>query len=84
MPPMLAVAMILATRGVSIDPGSLDAWLTQNGGYQGGCNIYWGSVDAFGKTQFVGIQTASEGDICNGLGAGHGAYFRVFFVHLMG
>ena len=33
--------MILATKGVSQNPGSLDAWLTQNGGYANGCDIYW-------------------------------------------
>ena len=33
---MTSTAMILATRGVSIDPGSLDEWLSYNGGYYDG------------------------------------------------
>jgi hypothetical protein len=76
-----SVAMMLASRGVAIDPGSLDSWLTQHGGYSGGCNIAWGAVNAFGRATFIAIQTVNEGDICNGLGQGHGAYFgRGLFV----
>jgi hypothetical protein len=31
--------MILRTRGVATNPGALDTWLTNNGGYEGGCDI---------------------------------------------
>ena len=68
---MSSVAMILATKGTGHNPSSLDSWLTQNGGYANGCDIYWGRVDAFGKTSFQGVQRANEQEICNGLAAGN-------------
>jgi hypothetical protein len=74
---MSSVAMILATKGTGHNPSSLDSWLTQNGGYADGCNIYWGSVNAFGVTSFQGIETASETEICNGIAAGHGIVANV-------
>lgn len=74
---MSSVAMILATKGTGHNPSTLDSWLTSNGGYANGCNIYWGSVDAFGVTSFQGKQTASESEICNGLAAGHGIVANV-------
>ena len=74
---MSSVAMILQTKGASNDPGSLNSWLQNNGGYANGCDIYWGSVDAFGVTSFQGIEQASESEICNGLSAGHGIVANV-------
>ncbi len=74
---MTSVAMMLKTKGVNVDPSSLDAWLTNNGGYAGGCNIYWAKVDAFGATTFMGIEQANESEICNGLNAGHGIIANV-------
>ena len=74
---MSSVAMMLATRGVSQNPSTLDSWLTNNGGYAGGCNIYWGSVDAFGASTFRGIQVANEQEICNGLAQMHGIVANV-------
>lgn len=69
--------MMLATKGVSKNPGTLDSWLTQNGGYASGCNIVWAKADAFGKTTFQGIETANESEICNGLSKGHGIIANV-------
>ena len=40
--------------GYLADPGIFDHWLTVNGGYANGCDIYWAKVDAFGKTSFQG------------------------------
>lgn len=74
---MSSVAMIIATRGGKYDPGSLDSWLTKNGGYSGGCNIIWSSVDALGYTKFQGKQSPTEQEICNGLAAGHGLVANV-------
>jgi len=74
---MSSVAMILSTKGVWKNPGQLDEWLTQNGGYANGCDIYWGKVDAFGVTSFQGIERANEQEICNGLAAGHGIVANV-------
>ena len=74
---MSSVAMILASKGVSQNPSTFDAWLTNNGGYAGGCNIYWGKADAFGVTSFRGIQQANEQEICNGLAKNHGIVANV-------
>ncbi len=74
---MSSVAMILQTKGAGQDPSSLDIWLTNNGGYANGCDIYWGRVDAFGVTSFQGIEQANESEICNGLSQGHGIVANV-------
>jgi len=57
---MTSVAMMLATKGVSVNPSSLDSWLTSNGGYASGCLIVWAPVDAFGVSSFQGIETVSS------------------------
>jgi hypothetical protein len=44
----VSVAMMLRTKGVNIDPRTLNQWLKSNGGYANGCDIYWGKIDAFG------------------------------------
>jgi hypothetical protein len=74
---MSSVAMMLATKGVSVDPSSLDIWLTNNGGYVYGCDIIWAMVDAFGATSFQGIEVADESAICNGLASMHGIIANV-------
>src|SRR3546814_2285343 len=74
---MSSVAMILQTKGAGQNPSTLDSWLTQNGGYADGCNIYWGKVDAFGVTTYRGMQTANEQEICNGLNQMHGIVANV-------
>jgi hypothetical protein len=74
---MSSVAMIVATRGGNYNPSSLDSWLTKNGGYANGCNIYWGKVDSLGHTKFQAIETATEAEICSGLSKGHGIVANV-------
>jgi hypothetical protein len=74
---MSSVAMILTTKGANHNPGNLDHWLTQNGGYSSGCLINWASVDAFGVTKFQGHQNPTESEICSGLSAGHGLVANV-------
>ena len=75
---MSSVAMILQTKGAGQNPSTLNSWLKNNGGYSGGCNINWASVNAFGKITFIGKQPgATETDICNGLKAGHGLVANV-------
>lgn len=74
---MSSVAMILATKGTGHDPGTLDHWLTYNGGYSNGCDINWSTVDAFGVTSYQGIEWASEDEICWGLSQGHGIVANV-------
>lgn len=36
-----SVAMVMKYYGINVNPGSLDAWLTNNGGYVNGCDILW-------------------------------------------
>lgn len=74
---MSSTAMMLATKGVDVNPSSLDDWLSNNGGYFDGCGLLWATVDAFGVTSFQGLETADEGAICNGLAQGHGIIANV-------
>ena len=74
---MSSVAMILATKGAGQNPSTFDSWLTKNGGYANGCEIYWGKADAFGKTTYQGMETANESEICSGLAKGHGIVANV-------
>ena len=74
---MTSVAMILATKGAGKDPSSLNSWLKSHGGYSSGCLINWGSVDALGYTKYMGKQSPTESEICNGLAAGHGLVANV-------
>lgn len=74
---MTSVAMILKTKGADYNPSTLDKWLTKNGGYANGCEIYWGKVDSLGKTSYQGMETASESAICSGLSKGHGIVANV-------
>jgi len=67
-----SVAMLLTKRGKTIDPGQLNTWLKANSGYADGCLIYWGRVDSFGVTRYVGRQAPNEATICAGLAAGKG------------
>ena len=64
--------MMLSTKGVDMNPATLNSWLDAHGGYADGCDIAWASVDAFGKTSFQGIESASFADVCAGVKAGHG------------
>jgi len=74
---MSSVAMMLATRGVNTNPGAFNSWLDANGGYANGCDLIWARCDAFGKSQFQAIETASEAAICTGIAAGHGIVANV-------
>ena len=67
-----SVAMMLATKGVSVDPSSFDIFLSDNGGYVDGCDIIWAMADAYGVTSFQGIEYADESAICDGLSQDHG------------
>lgn len=69
---MTSVAMMLTSRGAYNDPSMLDVWLTDNGGYYDGCGLLWGSVNAFGVATFVGKQSPTYDEMCNGLAQDHG------------
>lgn len=74
---MTSTAMILATKGVSVDPSSLDEWLSNNNGYEDGCDLIWTTIDAFSVTSFQAMEYPDEESICNGLSQGHGLFANV-------
>lgn len=46
--------MMVSSFGHSINPGEFNDWLNGNGGYAGGCELYWSKADAFGVTRYQG------------------------------
>jgi len=40
-------AMLLEANGVSVDPGQLNSWLDNNGGFDPNCYLYWTVVDNY-------------------------------------
>ncbi len=74
---MSSVAMMLRTKGVDVDPASLDKYLTYNNGYSNGCDINWSRADDFGVTTYMGIEWANYDEICNGLSQMHGIIANV-------
>jgi len=49
---MSSVAMALRSKGTSVDPGTLNTWLIHNGGYVGGDELVWASVNPFKSIAF--------------------------------
>jgi len=74
---MSSVAMYLATLGWKGNPGTLNAWLDKNGGYESGCLIEWGVVDKLNFTTCMGHESASYSEICSGAAAEHGVIINV-------
>jgi len=70
-----AAAMVLKSKGAAIDPGVLNTWLKNNGGYSGGCLIVWSKVaDYDGPGGLVWKTTgslASPADLKSKLDAGY-------------
>jgi hypothetical protein len=55
---MSSVSMILETRKIHVahnatNPGSLNTWLTEHGGYVYGDDIIWNSVHTLGKVRML-------------------------------
>ncbi|NLN75515.1 MAG: hypothetical protein GX139_04345, partial [Armatimonadetes bacterium] len=51
---MCSTAMVFSYHGVSCDPGTLNTWLRNNGGYSGGCNLIWSvAANYSSKVKFV-------------------------------
>jgi uncharacterized protein YvpB len=48
-----AVTMMLAYYGINTDPGTLNAWLTANGGYFGDDDLLWAAVNQYTNNQVV-------------------------------
>eukprot|EP00048_Salpingoeca_helianthica_P014611 m.222564 g.222564 ORF g.222564 m.222564 type:complete len:188 (+) comp16056_c0_seq1:341-904(+) len=74
---MSSVAMFLAGRGASIDPGSLNSYLQNHGGYVRGDDIIWGTVDALGFSTFMGMESVTVDDLSWGLSQCHGIVVEV-------
>ena len=66
-----SVAMFLAYRGWGGNPGTLNSWLTSNGGYASGCLIYWGAVDRLGFTSFANKQNPTYSTCCDSVDNKH-------------
>lgn len=74
---MSCVAMALTTKGHTINPGELNDWLKDHGGYASGCDIVWSAVDAFGVMTFISMENASYDTICEGVKEGHAIIINV-------
>ncbi|MFA5012006.1 MAG: C39 family peptidase [Ignavibacteria bacterium] len=61
---VVCMAMLLKTNGVNVNPGQLNTWLTNNGGYSGGCLIIWGTA-----VQYPGSTVTFAGSIGYSLSA---------------
>jgi len=72
-----SVSMYMAYRGYGGNPGVLNAWLRDNGGYASGCLIYWAKPDDLGFTAFQGLEHVDYGTVCSGLDAAHGIVANV-------
>lgn len=73
---MSSTAMYLTARGHNENPGTLNAWLNQHGGYVGGDELVWASVNAFGIS-FQGQEHVSESVAAQGVAACHGLIANV-------
>ena len=56
---MSSASMALAGTGKSYNPGSLNKWLTSNGGYASGNLFVWASINRLGLT-FQGFVSNSQ------------------------
>ena len=48
---MSSEAMVLGYHGVSVDPATLNTWLTANNGYDLTGNVYWDAVARYARTR---------------------------------
>jgi len=69
---MSSGAMLLKVNGVNVNPGQLNTWLQNNGGYSG-CNVLWTSVDNYpGSTMnWYGTSTYSLSILRSEIDAGN-------------
>jgi len=79
---MSSVAMILKTRGVDVNPGTLNTWLKSHHGYAGGDELEWTAVNALSsKAKFLnmyrGKGSMSETKLIDASKAGHGIVVNV-------
>ena len=66
---MSSLAMIMATKGHSFTPATLNNWLVSHHGYESGDLLVWSAVDSLGKVHFQGIENPSMKTVINGVNA---------------
>jgi uncharacterized protein YvpB len=68
-----AVAMMLRYYGMDTDPGALNGWLTQNGGYAFDAQLIWAAVTTYsgGRVAFSGWWGPDLNLITSEMDAGH-------------
>ncbi len=49
-----SIADLLASKGASVNPGTLNDWLKQHGGYSSGCLVNWSVAAGYGGLTWVG------------------------------
>jgi len=78
---MSSVSMILKTKGTNVNPGTLNTWLRGHGGYEGGDELVWASVDAYGTVKmynyYRGKNSLSQGDLQGFISKGYGVVVNV-------
>ena len=72
---MSSVAMYLQPTNTFVDPGYLNNWLRNNGGYSGNLFV-WGSVEKTYKVTYKGKVTRTA-DIDSHINQGHGVILNV-------
>jgi hypothetical protein len=71
---LVSMTMLLKTNGVDVDPGELNTWLTNNGGYSDGCLLLWNVADDYpgnNNLQYIGSQTYSLATVKDLIDAGN-------------
>jgi len=75
---MSSLAMYLTTRGHSMNPSQLNAWLNQHGGYAQSDLLVWSAVDSAFSVSYQGQETSVDVDtLQKGLAACHGIIANV-------
>lgn len=78
---MSSVSMILRTKGANVNPGTLNSWLRNNGGYVSGDLLVWSAPNAFGVAKMTnyyhGSASMSQEALQAAISAGHGVVVNV-------
>ena len=71
---MSSTAELLSHYGVNMDPGQLNTWLNENGGYADTDLIIWDAIDVLGSPNpdFVGQYEATMDELIDGLNSCYG------------
>eukprot|EP00049_Salpingoeca_infusionum_P026476 m.25860 g.25860 ORF g.25860 m.25860 type:complete len:187 (+) comp8775_c1_seq1:113-673(+) len=74
---MSSVAMMLKTKGANYNPGTLNEWLKNNGGYASGDLLVWSAVNKLGVVSFQAIENPDIASVQSGLSSCHGIIANV-------